>query len=89
MQPNERFDYSAIVDRKPLRLPGDARGVVSPVVNVENWDFNARIPRQVMTTPAGASGLPDVPNWAWHEYGNRVGFWRILDALENYPGVDF
>ncbi|MGH6962869.1 MAG: polysaccharide deacetylase family protein, partial [Phenylobacterium sp.] len=21
-------------------------------------------------------------NWAWHEYGMRVGFWRILDALK-------
>jgi peptidoglycan/xylan/chitin deacetylase (PgdA/CDA1 family) len=25
--------------------------------------------------------VPDVPNWAWHEYGMRVGFWRMLDAL--------
>jgi len=25
--------------------------------------------------------LPDVPNWSWHEYGMRVGFWRIFDAL--------
>jgi peptidoglycan/xylan/chitin deacetylase (PgdA/CDA1 family) len=24
---------------------------------------------------------PDLPNWAWHEYGMRVGFWRIFDAL--------
>jgi peptidoglycan/xylan/chitin deacetylase (PgdA/CDA1 family) len=25
--------------------------------------------------------LPDLPNWAWHEYGMRVGFWRFLDVL--------
>jgi peptidoglycan/xylan/chitin deacetylase (PgdA/CDA1 family) len=25
--------------------------------------------------------MPDLPNWAWHEYGMRVGFWRIRDAL--------
>jgi allantoinase len=25
---------------------------------------------------------PDVPNWAWHEYGMRVGFWRLLEALQ-------
>jgi peptidoglycan/xylan/chitin deacetylase (PgdA/CDA1 family) len=24
---------------------------------------------------------PDLPNWAWHEYGMRAGFWRIFDAL--------
>ena len=27
--------------------------------------------------------LPDLPNWAWHEYGMRVGFWRILEALRS------
>jgi len=26
---------------------------------------------------------PDLPNWAWHEYGMRVGFWRLHDALRN------
>src|SRR5258708_27268049 len=26
--------------------------------------------------------MPDIPNWAWHEYGNRVGFWRVLDVLD-------
>jgi allantoinase len=25
--------------------------------------------------------MPDLPNWAWHEYGMRVGFWRLLEAL--------
>jgi peptidoglycan/xylan/chitin deacetylase (PgdA/CDA1 family) len=23
-----------------------------------------------------------VPNWCWHEYGNRVGFWRLLEILD-------
>jgi peptidoglycan/xylan/chitin deacetylase (PgdA/CDA1 family) len=26
--------------------------------------------------------MPDVPNWAWHEYGNRVGFWRMLEVFD-------
>ena len=25
--------------------------------------------------------MPDIPNWAWHEYGNRVGFWRMLEVI--------
>jgi hypothetical protein len=53
MHPKDRFDYSAIVDRPPLKLPGGARLVVSTVVNVENWNFDETIPRQVLTTPAG------------------------------------
>jgi peptidoglycan/xylan/chitin deacetylase (PgdA/CDA1 family) len=28
--------------------------------------------------------MPDIPNWAWHEYGNRVGFWRLLEALDEH-----
>jgi peptidoglycan/xylan/chitin deacetylase (PgdA/CDA1 family) len=43
------------------------------------------MPRTVLTPPAGGAPMPDIPNWAWHEYGNRVGFWRfteILDALK-------
>jgi allantoinase len=38
----------------------------------------------VLTPPAGGSPIPDVPNWAWHEYGNRVGFWRMLDVLDRF-----
>jgi peptidoglycan/xylan/chitin deacetylase (PgdA/CDA1 family) len=26
--------------------------------------------------------MPDIPNWAWHEYGNRIGFWRLAEVLD-------
>jgi peptidoglycan/xylan/chitin deacetylase (PgdA/CDA1 family) len=26
--------------------------------------------------------VPDLANWAWHEYGMRVGFWRILETIQ-------
>src|SRR5690606_19839495 len=42
------------------------------------------MPRTVLTPPAGGSPTPDIPNWAWHEYGNRVGFWRLLEMLDNH-----
>jgi allantoinase len=82
MLPRERFDYSAIIDRPKLKLPGDARVVVWTIVNVEEWDIANAIPRGVLPAPAGASVLPDVANWSWHEYGMRVGFWRIKAALD-------
>jgi hypothetical protein len=25
----------------------------------------------------GTTVVPDVANWSWHEYGMRVGFWRL------------
>jgi peptidoglycan/xylan/chitin deacetylase (PgdA/CDA1 family) len=84
MLPHERISYSAIVDRKPLKLPGGARMAVWVIVNIEEWDPCETMPRTVLTPPAGGAPLPDVPNWAWHEYGNRVGFWRLLEALDNH-----
>jgi len=39
------------------------------------------MPRQVLPAPTGASLLPDVPHWSWHEYGMRVGVWRFFDLF--------
>jgi hypothetical protein len=75
--PRERVDYSAIVDRPPMKLPGDARVIVWSIVNLEVWDISRPMARQVLPAPTGAVLLPDVPNWSWHEYGMRVGFWRF------------
>ena len=76
-----RAPYSAIVDRPKLKLPGNGRMLVWLIVNVEHWSIERAMPRTVLSPPMGQPLLPDVPNWAWHEYGMRVGFWRIYDAL--------
>ena len=78
-----RIPYEPIHRRRALRLPGDARVAVWTIVNVENWRPEAAMPRVVLPPPMGQPLLPDVPNWAWHEYGMRVGFWRFLDALQS------
>lgn len=88
--PAKRLRYSAIVDRPPLLLPDRARVVVWPVVNVEVWDIGRPMPRQALPPPTGATLLPDVPHWGWHEYGMRVGFWRmkaVLDELKIVPSL--
>jgi allantoinase len=89
MQPTERISYSPISERPPLKLPDGKRMAVWVIVNVEEWDINSPMPRTVLTPPAGGSPSPDIPNWAWHEYGNRVGFWRLLKIFDDFkiPGV--
>ena len=82
MLPRERSDYSAIVDRPPLKLPGGARLVLWTIVNLEVWDIRKPMARQVIGPPAGQLQLPDVPNWSWHEYGMRVGVWRFFDLFK-------
>ena len=79
--PHERFDYSAIVDRPRWTLPRSARVAVWTIVNVEEWDIEKPMARQYLKAPQGVATVPDVPNWAWHDYGMRVGFWRLLEAL--------
>jgi allantoinase len=88
--PAKRLHYSAIVDRPPLALPDKARVVVWPVVNIEVWDIERPMPRQALPPPTGIPQQPDVPNWGWHEYGMRVGFWRmkaLLDELKIVPSL--
>jgi allantoinase len=83
MQPKDRVPYSAIVDRPPLKLPDGKRVAVWTIVNVEEWSIERNMPRTVLPPPYGQPLMPDLPNWAWHEYGMRVGFFRILDALNS------
>src|SRR3954464_9223510 len=84
MLPTERISYSPIGGRPPLQLPDGARLAVWVIVNVEEWDAKETMPRTVLTPPAGGAPMPDIPNWAWHEYGNRVGFWRMLEVFDDF-----
>jgi allantoinase len=76
-----RAPYLPIHKRPRLVLPDKAKVAVWTIVNVENWSPLGAMPRTVLPPPMGQPLLPDVPNWAWHEYGMRVGFWRFLDVL--------
>ena len=58
--------------------------IVWTVVNAESWSILRPMPRSVLTPPMGQPLLPDLPNWAWHEYGMRVGFWRLRDCLRDF-----
>lgn len=81
MRLTDRFPYQAIVDRPRLILPDDKRLAVWVILNVEEWGIERPMPRTVLPPPMGQPLLPDVPNWSWHEYGMRSGFWRQHQAL--------
>jgi peptidoglycan/xylan/chitin deacetylase (PgdA/CDA1 family) len=80
--PVERLRYTAPADRPNHSLPGGQKLILWPVVNIENWLIENPMPRQVLVAPTAAVLQPDLPNWAWHEYGMRVGFWRFLEMFE-------
>jgi peptidoglycan/xylan/chitin deacetylase (PgdA/CDA1 family) len=81
MEPQQRLPYLAPQDRPVSRLPGGQKLIIWPVVNVEVWRIGNPMPRQVLVAPTGVALQPDIANWAWHEYGMRVGFWRMLAAF--------
>ena len=90
MHPRERLEFSPIVSRPPLKFPDGIRLVVWPVLSLEEWDMARPMARMVITPPQGQPMLPDHPNWTWHEYGMRVGFWRmrkLFDRLKITPTV--
>lgn len=83
MHPRERIEYSSPFDRQPLRTDDGTRLIIWPVVNIEEWEIERPMPRHASPPPGGVTGaVPDMPNWTWHEYGMRVGFWRLLRAFE-------
>jgi peptidoglycan/xylan/chitin deacetylase (PgdA/CDA1 family) len=78
----ERFSYSAIVDRPPLAWPGGARVALWVVPNIEHYEY---LPRSgAAPDPWPRTPHPDVLGYANRDYGNRVGFWRMLEVLDKY-----
>jgi allantoinase len=78
MSSNPRIPYrlaSAAPALPPLR---GKRLIVQLVVNIEHWQFDQPMPRTVLTPPHGRDAVPDVPNFAWAEYGMRCGMPRLF-----------
>ncbi|MGH7088463.1 MAG: polysaccharide deacetylase family protein [Stellaceae bacterium] len=76
-----RFDYSPIVDRKPLRWPKGARVAVWVIPNIEYFHFDKPAAR---VSGSGSNLNPDVMNFSWRDYGTRVGIWRLMDVMERF-----
>src|SRR5258708_2286970 len=92
MHPRERIAFSPIDKRPPLKLPDGLRLIVWPLLALEEWDMARPMARMVISPPQAQPMLPDHPNWSWHEYGMRAGFWRLTrmpQGLKISPTVTF
>lgn len=76
----ERYEDSLIFERKHFSWPKGKTLAVWIIPNVEAWAFDS--PHGLATSPNTRNVVPDVINFAWREYGIRVGLWRIADVLE-------
>ena len=82
------YDFTALPDRKKLNWPGGKRLAVIVTINLEYWELTRDqteplYPGGPATIPFPLPGnIPDFVNWTWREYGQRVGVWRVLEALD-------
>src|ERR1700751_3628844 len=77
---SDRYEDSIISERKPFVWPGNNTLAVWIAPNVEVWNYDS--PEGQAVTPNARKIVPDVINYAWREYGMRVGLWRIADVLD-------
>ena len=73
-----RFGYSAITRRPDFSWPEGQRLAVYIGFNLEHFAFGEGLGAGI----GPASPQPDVLNYSWREYGNRVGAWRCLELLD-------
>jgi hypothetical protein len=76
---HSRFPFSAITQRPYGTWSNGSRLAVYVAVNLEHFSFGSGLGAQLV--PLGTAPQPDVLNWAWREWGNRVGAARLLDTL--------
>ena len=76
---HNRYDYSPIIKRQPVKWPNGARVAVWVIPNIEYYEFE--IP-SVGHQPFNL--VPDIINYGWRDYGPRVGIWRLMEALDKY-----
>ncbi|MGQ0656310.1 MAG: polysaccharide deacetylase family protein [Betaproteobacteria bacterium] len=75
------FPYSPINRRPKLELPGGARLALWVVTNIEFFALDKPMPGDSNERPQPGDHTPMVRHWAQRDYGNRVGVYRVMDAL--------
>ena len=80
--PPHRVDYLPMADRPSISWPNGARVALWIAPNVEHYEYLP--PRDPGRNPWPRSPHPDVQGYSHRDYGNRIGFWRMLEALDRY-----
>jgi allantoinase len=82
------YEYTPIPFRPQLKWPNGKRLAVIVGYNLETWDlvkdsdepYYAGGPSRLPDALPG--NVPDLPNYTWREYGQRVGIWRLFDLAD-------
>ena len=75
-----RYDYSPITQRPGFAWPSGQGLAVYVALNIEQYAFGEGLTEELVPP----LGQPDVLNYSWRDYGNRVGAWRLLELFEQF-----
>ncbi|MEM7523685.1 MAG: polysaccharide deacetylase family protein [Pseudomonadota bacterium] len=76
---HHRYAFSPITKRPDFDWPDGRRLAVYLGMNLECFAFGEGLGAEL--APGGPQ--PDVLNFAWRDYGNRVGVWRMLELFDD------
>ena len=76
---NRRYPYSAIINRPDYCWPNGSKLAVYIGLNLEHFAFGKGLGAQLVP---GHGISPDILNYSWRDYGNRVGVWRLASLFE-------
>ena len=74
--------YSPAGARPPIKWPNGARVALWLAPNIEHWEYQPPPSRHRDAWPRVPH--PDVMHYSARDYGNRVGFWRMLEVFDHY-----
>ena len=78
LKQHNRYDYSPIIKRPVFDWPNKTRLAFYIGLNLEHFSFGEGLGAQLAP---GTRPQPDVLNYAWRDYGNRVGVWNLLELF--------
>ena len=80
LKTHHRYDYSPITSRPDYSWPDGRRLAIHFSLNVEHFAFGEGLGNDY----ANPAPQPNTRSFAWRDYGNRVGAWRLLDLANTY-----
>ena len=78
----DRVDYCPIIDRPVIKWPNNARVALWVSPNVEHYEYLPDFDGIRDSWPRCPH--PDVRSYSHRDYGNRVGFWRMLETMDKH-----
>ena len=76
------YDYWPYVDRPRITWPNGARIAFWVAPNIEFYELDP--PVNPAWKGTWARPVPDVQAYSHRDYGNRVGVWRMMEAMDRY-----